>query len=429
MTRFTTAAEGAATIAQRCDKARQTKDAWTACCPAHDDRTPSLSITPTDDRILLKCHAGCATADVVAALGLTLADLFVADHRGGLPPPRQPPAQRQNAPPPPAAATAEQAAGPPRVVATYDYDTAAGQLLHQAQRWEPGFHGAKKSFTQRRPHPTKPGVWIDNLDGVTRVLYNLPAVLRAVQAGERIYLPEGEKDAQNIIKEGLTATTNAGGADQWEEQYTETLRGAHVVILQDNDASGQRHTALVTQALHGVAASLRVVEFPELPDKGDVSDWLAAGGTRAQLEALGAQTPVWAPGAAPVPDAPLAQALPPRKPYSKPGPPVLPGSASIAPCHAEGAAPWLEAYRTHSRYWSPRGMEAAHQAVGLWILSTIAARRIIVEIGAAQVYPSLFLAMVADSTSYAKSYTASIGMRLLERAGGRCLLAADQSTP
>jgi hypothetical protein len=165
-------------------------------------------------------------------------------------------------------------------------------------RWEPGFNGEKKSFTQRRPHPTRAGVWIKNMDGVTRVLYNLPAVLRAVQEGALIYLPEGEHDANNVMALGLTATTNAGGADQWEDQYTATLRGAHVVILQDNDDAGRRHTALVTQALHGVAASLKVVEFPELAEKGDVSDWLAGGGTRAQLEARVAQTPLWTPATA-----------------------------------------------------------------------------------------------------------------------------------
>ncbi len=52
MTMLNTAVEGAALIAQRCDKAHQTQDGWQACCPAHEDRTPSLSITPTDDRIL-----------------------------------------------------------------------------------------------------------------------------------------------------------------------------------------------------------------------------------------------------------------------------------------------------------------------------------------------------------------------------------------
>lgn len=52
------------------------KGRWIARCPAHDDRRPSLSICETDDRVLLHCWAGCEAADIVAAVGLRLADLF-----------------------------------------------------------------------------------------------------------------------------------------------------------------------------------------------------------------------------------------------------------------------------------------------------------------------------------------------------------------
>jgi len=50
---------------------------WIACCPAHDDRSPSLALKlQDDDRWLIFCHAGCETSDVLAAVGLTLADLY-----------------------------------------------------------------------------------------------------------------------------------------------------------------------------------------------------------------------------------------------------------------------------------------------------------------------------------------------------------------
>lgn len=59
---------------------RRTTNGWTAHCPAHDDETPSLSIKEGDDgRVLMKCHAGCESEAVVAAVGLTMADLFVRD--------------------------------------------------------------------------------------------------------------------------------------------------------------------------------------------------------------------------------------------------------------------------------------------------------------------------------------------------------------
>ena len=51
-------------------------DRWLALCPAHDDRKPSLSIRRADDRALIHCWAGCEASDVVAAIGLSLVDLF-----------------------------------------------------------------------------------------------------------------------------------------------------------------------------------------------------------------------------------------------------------------------------------------------------------------------------------------------------------------
>lgn len=54
-------------------------DRWMACCSAHDDRHPSLSIRFESDRILIHCFAGCSTTDVLEAVGLTLADLFLDD--------------------------------------------------------------------------------------------------------------------------------------------------------------------------------------------------------------------------------------------------------------------------------------------------------------------------------------------------------------
>jgi len=65
------------TLLNRLERVRETAPGqWLACCPAHEDRSPSLSIKQTDDRLLLHCFAGCAASDVVGAVGLSLADLF-----------------------------------------------------------------------------------------------------------------------------------------------------------------------------------------------------------------------------------------------------------------------------------------------------------------------------------------------------------------
>lgn len=65
-------------ILSRLDKVKAAgASKWKACCPAHDDRDPSLSIREADDgKVLLHCWAGCFTADVLAAIGLTVRDLF-----------------------------------------------------------------------------------------------------------------------------------------------------------------------------------------------------------------------------------------------------------------------------------------------------------------------------------------------------------------
>lgn len=67
----------AAKLLPRLDRVRQTgSDSWVARCPAHDDRTPSLSIRQAEDRLLLHCFAGCPIDDVLSAVGLCMSDLF-----------------------------------------------------------------------------------------------------------------------------------------------------------------------------------------------------------------------------------------------------------------------------------------------------------------------------------------------------------------
>jgi hypothetical protein len=62
----------------RLEKVRKSgQNRWRACCPAHNDRSPSLDIAlGNDDRILIDCKAGCKSSDVVSAMGLRWADLF-----------------------------------------------------------------------------------------------------------------------------------------------------------------------------------------------------------------------------------------------------------------------------------------------------------------------------------------------------------------
>ncbi len=65
------------TLLSRLQKVKRTgKDRWIACCPAHDDRSPSLSVMDDNGKILIHCFGGCEVGDILAALGMEFTDLF-----------------------------------------------------------------------------------------------------------------------------------------------------------------------------------------------------------------------------------------------------------------------------------------------------------------------------------------------------------------
>jgi hypothetical protein len=233
---------------------------WSARCPVHEDRRNSLSVgIASDGTVLLKCHAGCSAADVVAAVGLTLADLFPRSQQGG---------RRSN--------------GKPRIVATYDYRDECGELVFQVCRMDP------KDFRQRKPDGN--GGWKWTTKGVRKMLYRLPELV-AADPLQPVFVVEGEKDVDRLWSMGLVATCNPGGAGKWKPEYAKTLRGRHVVVIPDNDKAGTDHAADVARSLCGIAASIKVIELPGVPSKGDVSDWLGDDGTAGDLLTLAEETP------------------------------------------------------------------------------------------------------------------------------------------
>jgi hypothetical protein len=85
-------------VLERLEKVKRSGAGFVACCPAHEDRTASLAIHEGDDgRVLIHCHAGCGTGEIVAAIGLQLRDLFPEREAGGggsyIPPKRHATAQ------------------------------------------------------------------------------------------------------------------------------------------------------------------------------------------------------------------------------------------------------------------------------------------------------------------------------------------------
>ena len=120
-------------------------------------------------------------------------------------------------------------------------------------------------FRQRRPDGRGGSVW--GLRGVERVPYRLPELLGAV-ADRLVFIPEGEKDADNLVKLGLVATCNSEGAGKWRPHFARYFVGRDVVILPDNDDPGRKHAASVTSNLAPVARTVRVLALPDRPPKG-----------------------------------------------------------------------------------------------------------------------------------------------------------------
>jgi 5S rRNA maturation endonuclease (ribonuclease M5)/predicted XRE-type DNA-binding protein len=150
-----------------------------------------------------------------------------------------------------------------RIIETYDYTDADGNLLFQVCRMEP------KGFRQRQPDTN--GKWTWNLKGIDPVLYRLQGILKA----KEVIICEGEKDVDNLFDLGFVATTCPMGAKKWKFEYSDTLKGKDVVLIPDNDIEGRQHMVQVAQTLDSKAKGLKWVEIPDLKSKGDVSDFIA----------------------------------------------------------------------------------------------------------------------------------------------------------
>ncbi len=249
---------------------------WSALCPAHADKKPSLSVGLGENgKVLLHCHAGCDVKDIVAAIGMTEADLF---------------------------ADASAQTGKPEIVATYDYTDIDGKLLYQVVR------RSDKSFLQRRPDGR--GGWVWNMKGTPRVLYNLPYVA-STPIQDWVFIVEGEKDVDALRALNIAATTNSGGAGKWHQVADDSvLHGQRVAIIPDNDDPGREHAQQVAQALHGRALEVKVLDllavWPEAPSKADVSDYiehrdcLSPEDLADGLIELADSAPVWTPESAEV---------------------------------------------------------------------------------------------------------------------------------
>lgn len=257
---------------------------WTARCPAHDDRNPSLSIAEGDDgRALVNCHAnqGCTADAICAAIGLTLSDLMPETNgrdkgtvaRGSQQGTKRP---RTFATAADAVAQLERQHGPRS--AAWTYHDAGGEPVGMIVRWD------KASGKDIRPVARRGDGWIIGGMPDPKPLYDLPGLAGA----EVVCVVEGEKAADAARTIGLTATTSPHGSKSAGKADWTPLAGKRVVILPDNDAAGRSYAEAVAEILAKLTppAIVKTVDLLDLPEGGDMVDWIDAHGDAAESDDL-----------------------------------------------------------------------------------------------------------------------------------------------
>jgi hypothetical protein len=250
-------------------------------CPFHDDSTASFSLNL--DEGVWCCHAGCGNGGI-----LDFEEKFSGCDRDAA-----------------KAAVSEllemtlgPESEPPEAI--YLYRDAPGRVVFRKLRY-PG-----KKFVCERPAVNGKG-WTFGLEGVqARPLYNLPELVCASYA----IITEGEKDANRLVAADLAqfdpdglplaVTCNFDGAapGHWRPEYGPYFSGKQVTIFPDNDLTGREHALACARGIYPFAAGVKIVTLPDLPEHGDVSDYLNSGHTVEDLIREIADTPQWFPNQA-----------------------------------------------------------------------------------------------------------------------------------
>jgi len=276
---------------------RLSNGSYQCSCPLpahkHGDKTPSLTITEKEDKVLLFCHVcgESATPEILKTVELEEKDLFKKNWNKE------------------SSSEYSSSGGDKK---TYPLDwivkNSTVQYFYNNDNNEPEI--LKIRYLDKTTGEEVKGCfyhyagcdrWIKNLNGKRPQLYKLPELLQAIRRGEEfIFDVEGEKDVETLSKVGLTATTS-GSSKSWQDKFKEYYRGAKkVIILPDNDQPGKEYAGQKAKSLHGIAEEVKIVELPGLKEREDVTDWINGGHTKEELLELVKNTPVYSPAAPPV---------------------------------------------------------------------------------------------------------------------------------
>lgn len=232
---------------------RKARLGYMALCCFHEDKTPSLSVNT--EKGVWYCHAGCGNGGLLdfemkfSGCDKETAIAHIAELIG-----------------------LKQLQLGQRPEAIYSYTDTFGKELFQVVR------NQGKRFLQRQPDGK--GGWIYETKNLKMVLYHLPEVVTAKQ----VIVCEGEKDVDNLraaiggdreaLFSHLAVTTAPRGAGKWSDDFSLYFVGKQILILPDNDDPGRTHASDVAASAYRYAQGVKILQLPDLPEKGDVSDYL-----------------------------------------------------------------------------------------------------------------------------------------------------------
>jgi hypothetical protein len=226
-------------------------------CPSHDDADPSFSVTPDEQiGVLVKCHGPCTQSTVIEVLrqrglwaSVTPGRVNVNGSRNG--------------------------------TNRWAYEWTPGKVVAYHKRTDLANGKKRFSWMLADGRASDGDINIPDLP-----IYRRADVL-AASHDTVVLVTEGEKAADALAARGFVATSFGGGAGQSEfGEAIEDFRDRHVVLLPDNDDTGRAYMQTLKRALRGIAASVRTLTIPDLPDKGDAYDFFMAGRLTSELTTL-----------------------------------------------------------------------------------------------------------------------------------------------
>ena len=244
---------------------RRYGDKAQARCPAHNDKQASLAIAKGKKCTLFYCHAGCTLSDILTAAGLEKKDTFYDS---------KPLKTNWQA--------YVESREKRKIEAVYNYVSFNGNYAFTKIRLEGKklLYGILKDdrFSYGLPRNT-PRKSLKDIYG------SVKALNKAVTEGEIIFIPEGEKDVDTLVKHGYTAFTY-GGCGDWQVTFADLVKNANVIILADNDRPGTTVANAILKDIQPVAKSAKIViPMPDVP-KADITDYFNAGHSKAEFEQL-----------------------------------------------------------------------------------------------------------------------------------------------